>query len=339
MATPPAERAQAQASKPHYRRPEVWETGFTGIRTFAGCSSVSQPEGVEVAIVGAPFDGATSFRPGARFGPEAIRAASGTLRGYHPALDIDVFAELSVVDWGDVADIVPGSVPRTLDGIARELAGMLAHDVVPIVLGGDHSIVLAELRAHAAARGPHGIVMLDAHADTLLEEGEGDPFSHGSPLRRAVEEGILVPERSVLAGMRGSVLDSDELAWPSDVGFDVISCDDLRELEPEEYAARVRDRAGSEPVLLSVDVDVVDPAFAPATGTPEVGGLASHELLAFVRSLAGMDFSGFDVVEVSPPYDNAGQTTALLAATVVYDYLALVGLAGEDLEDEDDEDE
>jgi agmatinase len=311
---------------PAHRRLQVWETGFTGIRTFAGCPYVTSPEDVDVAIVGVPFDGAASFRPGARFGPEAIRAASGTLRGYHPGFDVEVFEDLSVVDWGDL-DVLPANTERTIAEIAGTIGGLAAREVAPIVLGGDHSIAGGEVAGLSAALGPVALVLLDAHADTLQQEEEGEPFSHGTWLRRAVEQGMVIPERSVLAGIRGPVLDAAELEWPRQAGFDLISSDKLRNLGPKKFAKRVTKRAGDTPVHLSVDIDVVDPAFAPGTGTPEVGGLASHELLALIRSLTDLDVRGFDVVEVSPPYDNGGQTTALLAANVVYDFLGLIALS------------
>jgi agmatinase len=326
---PAAEPPAPTRSPPAHRRIAVWETGYTGIRTFAGCPYVTSPEDVDVAIIGVPFDGAASFRPGARFGPEAIRAASGTLRGYHPTLGVEVFEDLSVVDWGDL-EVLPANVERTLGEVSRTIGILAAREVCPIVLGGDHSIAAGEIAGLSAACGPVAIVQLDAHADTLQQEEEGQPFSHGTWLRRLVEQGMVVPEQSVLAGMRGPVLDAAELEWPRQVGFDVISCDELRNLRPKGFAKRVRKRVGDAPTHLSVDIDVVDPSFAPGTGTPEVGGLASHELLALVRSLTDVDIRGYDIVEVSPPYDNGGQTTALLAANVVYDFLALTALAWEE---------
>jgi agmatinase len=274
--------------------------------------------------VGAPFDTATSYRPGARFGPEAIRAGSTLLRPYHPVLDVDVFASQSVVDWGDL-DVTPGNATRTLEQVAGGLTPILAAGITPIVLGGDHSIVLGELRAHAAAHGPVALLLLDAHADTW-DAYYGERYFHGTPFRRAVEESLILPERSLMAGMRGSLYDRSDLDAARELGFELVPCDELRELPPSEFGRRARERAGDVPAYLSFDIDVVDPAFAPGTGTPEVGGLTSHETLGLVRSLGGMRFRGFDVVEVSPPYDDPGQTTALLAAGVAYEFLALHAL-------------
>ncbi|HWH44137.1 MAG TPA: agmatinase [Thermoleophilaceae bacterium] len=298
---------------------------YTGMGSFARCPVVGDPEGVDVAVVGVPFDTATSFRPGARFGPAAIRAASVLLRPYHPPLDVDVFGSLSLVDGGDIA-VTPGNAERTVEQIAAGLAPWIEAGVTPLVLGGDHTIALGELRAHAAVHGPLALVLLDAHADTW-DAYYGERVFHGTVFRRACEEGLLLPERSLIAGVRGSLYAPEDLDAARSLGFEVIACDDLRALDPAEYGRRVRERAGDAPVFLGFDIDVIDPAFAPATGTPEVAGLSPHEALALLRSLAGMRFAGFDVVEVSPPYDGPGQVTSLLAANVAYEMLALRALA------------
>jgi len=313
-------------SPPRYGPPDAWQAPrYTGVRTFARCPLVDAPEGVDVAAIGAPFDTATSNRPGARFGPEAIRACSIALRPYHPALDVDVFAALSVADLGDL-DVTPGNAERTAGQIADGLAPVLAAGAVPLVLGGDHSIVLGELRAQAARHGPLALVLLDAHADTW-DQYYGERYFHGTPFRRAVEEGLLRPERSVLAGMRGPLYSASDLAEAREMGFELIGGDELRKLSPGDYGRRVRKRVGESPAFFSFDIDVIDPAFAPGTGTPEVAGLFPHEALALIRSLAGMEFRGFDVVEVSPPYDTRAQTTAILAASIAYEFLALAALA------------
>jgi agmatinase len=298
---------------------------YTGVRTFARCPHVRDAEGVDVAVVGVPFDTATSYRAGARFGPEAIRAGSTLLRPYHPALGVDVFESQSVVDWGDL-EVTPGNAERTTEQVAGGLEPLVAAGVTPIVLGGDHSIVLGELRAHAAAHGPVALVLLDAHAD-VWDAYYGERLFHGTPFRRAVEEGLLLPERSLLAGMRGSLYAESDLSAARELGFELLDGDELRAMPPDEYARRVRERVGDTGAFLSFDIDVIDPAFAPATGTPEIAGLLPHEALARLRALAGMEFVGFDLVEVSPPYDSAGQTTAMLAANIAYEFLALRALA------------
>jgi agmatinase len=299
---------------------------YTGPRTFARLPHVSLPlEGVDVGVIGVPFDTATSYRSGTRFGPEAIRAVSATLRPYHPALDVDVFDALGVVDGGDI-EITPGNAERTAGQIDAALQPLLRSGIVPLVLGGDHSIVLGELRAQAAVHGPVGLVLLDAHADTW-DQYYGERYLHGTPFLRAVEEGILDPSRSLLAGMRGPLYAASDVAQPRDLGFEVVRGDELRTLSPEEYAARVRAKVGDGATFFSFDIDVLDPSFAPGTGTPEVDGLYPREAFAFMRALAGIEFTGFDVVEVSPAYDTAGQVTALHGAAVAYEMLALLAVA------------
>jgi agmatinase len=299
---------------------------YTGIRTFARCPYVEDPAGVDVGFVGVPFDTATSYRSGARFGPEALRSGSALLRPWHTALEVDVFEGRSVADLGDLA-VTPGNAEKTAGQIAEGIGALLEAGMTPIVLGGDHSIVLGELRAHAAAAGaPLALVLLDAHADTW-DQYYGERYFHGTPFRRALEEGLLAPERSFLAGMRGPLYAASDLGDARAMGFEIVQGDALREMSPSEYGRRVRERVGDGPAFFSFDIDVLDPAFAPGTGTPEVAGLLPHEALAFIRSLAGMRFSGFDVVEVSPPYDNAGQVTALLGANIAYEFLALTALA------------
>ena len=312
---------------PHY---EPWDAStaprYTGIRTFARCPNVApDADGVHVAVLGVPFDTATSFRTGARFGPAGIRDASLLLRPWHPVQEIDVFATLSVVDGGDLR-VTPGNAERTTAQIAEHLEPILRAGVTPLVLGGDHSIVLGELRAHAAVHGPVGVVLLDAHADTW-EQYYGERYFHGTPFRRALEEGLIDPRRSLLAGMRGSLYAASDLDVPREWGFQIVACEELRTWTPERYAAAVRERIGDGPTFLSFDIDVFDPAFAPATGTPEVAGLQPHEAIGFLRALRGTRFTGFDLVEVSPAYDGPGQTTALLAANVAYELLTLEALA------------
>ena len=309
-----------------YGPPDAWSAPrYAGVRTFARCPHVTDMDGVDAAVFGVPFDTATSYRPGARFGPEAIRSASTLLRPYHPPLDVNVFERLSVVDGGDLA-VTPGNAERTAGQIASGLAPVLDAGVTPLLLGGDHSITLGALRAHARAGSPLALVLLDAHADTW-DEYYGERYFHGTVFRRAVEEGLVAPERSLIAGVRGPIYSPEDLNGPRELGFELLTGAELLSLDPGDYARRVRDRVGDARPYLSFDVDFVDPAFAPGTGTPEVGGPTSAQALALVRSLAGIEFAGFDVVEVSPPYDGPGQVTSLLAANVAFDFLALTALA------------
>jgi agmatinase len=299
---------------------------YTGVRTFARLPHVQLPrDDVDAAVIGVPFDTATSFRSGARFGPEAIRAASMLLRPYHPVLDVDVFGTLSLVDGGDL-NVTPGNALKTTEQIDAQLRPLMQAGIVPLVLGGDHSIVLGELRAQHAVHGPVALVLLDAHADTW-DQYYGERYFHGTPFRRAVEEGLLDPARSLLAGMRGPLYGPEDMEVPRELGFEVIPGPDLVAMTPDAYGERVRTKVGDGPVYLSFDIDVLDPASAPRTGTPEVAGLQPREALGFLRALAGMSFTGFDVVEVAPAYDSPGQITALNAAAVAYDLLALLAVA------------
>ena len=313
--------------RPRYGPPDASAAPrYTGPRTFARLPHIPVPhEDVDVAVIGIPFDTATSFRSGARFGPEAIRSASTLLRPFHPVLGIDVFATLSAVDGGDLA-ITPGNAKRSAEQIAVGLQSAVEAGIVPVVLGGDHSVVLGELRAQAAVHGPVGLVLLDAHADTW-DQYYGERYFHGTPFRRALEEGLLDPRRSLLAGMRGGLYSPSDLDEPRAMGFEILDDEELVRLSASEYGTRVRERVGEGPVFISFDIDVLDPVYAPGTGTPEIGGLTARQALAYLRALAGTRFSGADVVEVSPPYDNPGQTTALHGAGVVYELLALLAVA------------
>jgi agmatinase len=281
--------------------------------------------GVDAAVVGIPFDTATSFRAGARFGPEGIRSASALLRPYHPVLDVNVVETLSVVDFGDL-QVAPGDVEGTYRRIEAGLAPLVDAGVFTLVLGGDHSITLAELRALARRHGPLALVHLDAHTDTW-DEYFGQRYFHGTPFKRAVEEGLLEPKASLQAGMRGSLYDKSDLEDARSLGFAVVPSEELRALGPEGYAKAVRERVGDRPVFLSFDIDFLDPAFAPGTGTPEVAGFSTAEAVAFLRALRGLELVGSDVVEVAPPYDGPGQPTALAAANVALDLLALYALS------------
>ena len=283
--------------------------------------------GVDAAVFGIPFDTATSYRTGARFGPEAIRSASALLRPYNPALEVNVVETLSIVDYGDVP-VSPGDTERTYGQIEQGLAPLVEAGVFPLALGGDHSITLAELRVLARRHGPLALVQLDAHGDTW-DEYFGQRYFHGTTFKRAQEEGLIDPAASVQAGLRGSLYGAEDIESAREMGFAVLPCDALRTLGPGGFASLVRERIGRRPVFVSFDVDVLDPAFAPGTGTPEVGGLSTAEALAFLRALRGIRLVGADVVEVSPPYDGPGQQTALAAANVAYELLSLRALAAQ----------
>ena len=294
---------------------------FAGVRTFMRAPHVTELEGVDAAVFGIPFDTATSYRTGARFGPEAIRSASVLLRPYNPVLAVNVVESLSVVDYGD-SPVSPGATERTYGQIEEMMAPLVDAGVFPLALGGDHSITLAELRAVARRHGPLCLVQLDSHPDTW-DEYFGQKYFHGSTFKRAVEEGLVDAGRSVQAGIRGSNYGAGDIGDAEKLGFTVVPSEDLRRLGSDGYAALVKEKVGDRPVFLSFDIDFLDPAFAPGTGTPEVAGFSTAEALAFLRALRGINLAGADVVEVSPAYDGPGQQTALAAANVAYELLAL----------------
>ncbi len=299
---------------------------FAGIRTFMRAPHVSDLAGVDAVAYGIPFDTATSYRTGSRFGPEAIRSASALIRPYNPGLDVNVVDSLSLVDYGDVP-VSPGDTERTYAQIEEALAPVVEAGVFPAAMGGDHSITLAELRALARRYGPLALVQLDSHGDTW-EQYFGQKYFHGTTFKRAVEEGLLDAQASVQAGMRGSLYGAEDLQVARDLGFTVLTTDELRDLGAAGYGELVLGRVGTRPVFMSFDIDFLDPAFAPGTGTPEVGGFSTAEALAFLRALRGIKLAGCDVVEVSPPYDGPGMVTALAGANVLYDLLSLRAIGG-----------
>jgi len=278
----------------------------------------------DAAIVGAPFDTGATFRAGARFGPEGIRSASHLLRRYNPSLDVPIFDLLSVIDYGDVP-VVPGYIEESYRRIEEGLQPIYGAGVTPIVLGGDHSIALPELRAAAAVHGPLALVQFDSHPDTW-DAYFGEKHTHGTPFRWAVEEGLLDTSRSIQVGMRGSIYDRGDWDDAREMGFDLVPTDEIRELGIPRVIDRIRERTGDAKVYVTFDVDFVDPAFAPGTGTPEIGGFTSREAQEFARGLAGTDIVGCDVVEVYPAYDQA-QITALLAANVAHEFLSLLAFS------------
>ena len=297
---------------------------FSGPRTFMRLPHLQTLADVDVAVIGIPTDDAVSFKSGARHGPEGIRGASALLRPYNPHLAVDVVERLSMVDYGD-SPTVPGYHEQTLERIEAFLRPVHEAGVTPICLGGDHSMVLGELRAAAAVHGPLALVHLDAHAD-VWDAYYGARYFHGTVFRRAVEEGLVDPHVSVQAGMRGTLYSAADVEAPRELGYDAIYWDELERLTPREYGDRVRARVGGRAAYLSFDIDFVDPAFAPATGTPEVGGPSSGQALAFLRALTGIDFRGFDCVEVAPVYDQPANITAWVAASACFEMLSLKAL-------------
>jgi agmatinase len=297
---------------------------FAGVRTFMRLPHVTDLTGVDAAVYGIPFDTAVTYRPGTRFGPEAIRSASVLLRPFHGGFELDLCEALSIVDYGDLP-VAPGDTEATYARVEEALAPVVDAGVFPLALGGDHSITLAELRVLGARHGPLALVQLDAHGDTW-DEYFGQRYYHGTTFRRAAEERLIDPAASVQAGMRGPLFQRSDLEDARSLGFHVIRGEELHALEPAAFADAVRERVGTRPVFLSFDVDFLDPAYAPGTGTPEVSGFTTADAVALLRSLRGIQLVGADVVEVSPAYDGPGQITALAAANVAWELLALRAL-------------
>jgi agmatinase len=280
-------------------------------------------DSADIAIVGIPFDSGVSYRPGARFGPTHIRTSSRLLRPYNPALDVEPFARCQVADAGDIT-VNPFDITEALGQIEAG-AGALAQGRGLLSLGGDHTIALPLLRVQAATHGPVAVLHFDAHLDTW-DTYFGAPYTHGTPFRRASEEGLIDREHSVHVGIRGPLYTANDLTEDGVLGFQVIPCTAFDEIGLRSVVDRMRTRLGDAPVYVSVDIDVLDPAHAPATGTPEAGGLTSRELLALLRPLAEHRVVGADIVEVSPAYDHA-EITGIAAAHVGYELLSVMALS------------
>jgi agmatinase len=299
---------------------------FAGPDTFARLPRLDDVGRAAVAILGVPFDAGVSYRPGARFGPAAVRAGSKLLRPYHPALEVQPWVTHQVADAGDAA-ANPFSIDQAIAQIEAAAGATLERCDHLVVIGGDHTIALPLLRAPAARHGPVALIHFDAHLDTWDTYFEA-PYTHGTPFRRAVEEGVLALDSSAHVGIRGPLYAPTDLIEDHDLGFATVTTVDVARHGIDAAVGRVRQRVGALPVYVSIDIDVLDPAHAPATGTPEPGGLTSRELMMILRGLDGLDIVGADVVEVSPAYDHA-ELTALAAANVVYELLGLLALRAE----------
>ena len=297
---------------------------YAGLGTFARLPQSGEVKKADIAILGVPFDAGTTYRPGARFGPQAIRQASRLLRPYDPALDTEPWNSQQVVDSGDVG-ANPFSIPEALAAIERDIARLLAAGTRVVTLGGDHTITLGALRAIHDHFGPVSLVHFDAHLDTW-DTYFGASITHGSFLRRAAEEGLFLERASTHVGIRGPLYGRRDLVEDADLGFRIVHCVELDSIGVGGAVDRIRKRTKSHPLYLSIDIDVLDPAHAPGTGTPEVGGLSTRELLALVEGLSGLNVVGADVVEVAPSYDHA-EITSLAAATVAYKLLSLLAVS------------
>ncbi|GAA3656142.1 agmatinase [Lentzea atacamensis] len=296
---------------------------YAGPATFARLPRLDQVAHADVAVVGVPFDTGVSYRPGARFAPTAVREASRLLRPYNPGLDVSPFERVQVADGGDIA-VNPfhiGEAIETIEGAASELQ---REGTRLVTIGGDHTIALPLLRAVSRIHGPVALLHFDAHLDTW-DTYFGEPFTHGTPFRRAVEEGILDTEAISHVGTRGPLYGKKDLEDDRRLGFGIVTSSDVMRRGVDETVDALRQRIGSRPLYVSIDIDVLDPAHAPGTGTPEAGGMTSRELLEIVRGLRGLNLVGADVVEVAPAYDHA-DITSVAASHLAYDLVSLLAL-------------
>ena len=305
----------------HQPRASFQSPRFAQPATFMRLPHIEDPRGLDVAIVGVPYDGGTSYRPGARLGPREIRAQSSLIRPYNYFQKVAPFDRLNVADVGDI-DAPPVSIEKCYEAVTARIGGIATAGARPIVVGGDHSISLPILRALAGRHGPLGLVQFDSHIDTW-DEYFGGKYFHGTPFRRAIEEGLVDGKRFIQVGIRGPMYGEDDFDFHREFGITVIDIDQVKARGVAWTIEQIQ-RVVRGPAYMTFDIDAVDPAFAPGTGTPEVGGLSSHEALQLVRGLAGLALVGGDIVEVAPPFDGPGQITALLAANLMFEFLCVL---------------
>ncbi len=296
---------------------------FEGLRTFMRLPHTTNLDNVDFLVAGIPFDTGATFRVGARFGPSGIRENSLLLRPYNPAQDIEVFKYCSGIDYGDIP-IVPGYLPESHKLIEQETASLIQPNIVPIFMGGDHSISLPVLRSIKKKYGPVGLIHFDAHSD-LWHGYYDNKDTHGTPFRRAIEENLIDPSISCQIGLRGPLYDKNDFSMSKDAGLLSITGPELHSIGIQKALSLVKNRIGNKKAYLTFDIDFIDPAFAPGTGTPEAGGFTGYDAISFVRGLKEINFIGFDMVEVMPPYDPA-HVTSLLAANIIYEFISLIAI-------------
>ena len=292
---------------------------YGGIATFAHLPQLSEVSDVDVAIVGVPFDTGVSYRPGARFGPNHVRESSRLLRPYNPAANVSPFATQQVVDAGDIA-ANPFDIEEAISSIHKSYDQLSERAKKIVTIGGDHTITLPILRSLKAKHGAISVVHFDAHLDTW-DSYFGADYTHGTTFRRASEEGLLDPEGCMHIGIRGPLYAAKDLTDDKALGFQIFSSVEFQDLGVNAAIEKMKARVGNRPVYISIDIDVLDPAHAPGTGTPEAGGLTSRELLSVLRETAGMNVIGADIVEVAPAYDHA-QITGIAASHVMYELIS-----------------
>jgi len=300
---------------------------FAGVTSFMRMPHVYDldDQDADAAFLGVPFDDATTYRPGARFGPRSIRESSTLLKPYNPETGTNL-QEYTIVDNDDVP-VVPGYIEDTFEAIQERVEYVLDHDVLPAIAGGDHSTTLPVLRAIAEKHGPVSLVQFDAHSD-LWTEYFGRDHNHGTTVHNAIEEGLIDPETSIRIGDRGGLYGPEDIEMLDDSGIEYYTTEEAVSAGLEDLGEHLRERVDG-PTFATIDIDVVDPAYAPGTGTQMPGGLTSREILRLTRQLHGVDLVGFDLVEVSPPYDTRSMTTSILAANIIYEMISTILLTAE----------
>jgi len=294
---------------------------FSQICSFARLPYSKNLEGVDIAFLGLPFDGATTFRPGARFGPRAVREAScQTIKPFNYALNVSPLKDFTTIDYGDV-DVVPGYIEDTFKKIEKEVSEIVESSTFPLCCGGDHSVTLPILRAVSKKHGKLSLIQFDSHTD-CGDVYFGKKYNHGTHVRRAYEEGLIDPKSSIYVGIRGGLYDERDIKNVEDLGFTVLTIDDVYDMGIERVIEKINNTVKGK-TYVTLDIDVCDPAFAPGTGTPEVGGLQSREIIRLVRGLVGINILGFDLVEVSPPYD-VSSITSMLASWIFFEFLSVM---------------
>ena len=296
---------------------------YAGPSTFARLPELRDVEDCDVAIIGVPFDAGTSYRPGARFGPQSVRQASRQLRtNYHPNYDVEPFKVQQVADAGDIA-CNPFDIDEAIKQIEKGSTELLQKVGSIVTIGGDHTIALPLLRSiNKKVGGPVALVHFDAHLDTW-DTYFGAPYTHGTPFRRAREEKLFLDDASMHIGIRGPLYSTNDFKNDRELGFKTIHCDEFQTNTIDQIVKRIKDRIGNNPLYISIDIDVLDPAHAPGTGTPEVAGMTTREILNVLRGLAGSQLVSADVVEVAPAYDHA-ELTSTAAATIVYELINII---------------
>ncbi len=292
---------------------------FSGIRTFMRMEYVKTTQDVDFAVVGIPFDSCASYRVGSRFGPSAIRDISSLTKPYNPVLNANIFDYCNGIDYGDVRT-VPGYIEDSFDSIQTEMHTLFAGGVVPIAMGGDHSVTLPELRACYETHGQVALIHFDSHYDTW-EEYFGKKYNHGTPFRLAANEKIIDTSHSVQVGIRGGLYTREDTQMSPDLGFYVLTAPECHKMGMEEVICRIKERVGDKKAFLTFDIDFLDPAFAPGTGTPEIGGFSTAQALEIIRGLKDLNIVGYDVVEVAPQYD-CGNITSFAAANLMTEFMA-----------------